>query len=132
MPKLFDLHKDKVRFLIAGAWNTIFGYFIFLFLYYAFSKYVHYMFLLILSNILSITNAYISYKLFVFKTKGNIIKEYLRFYVVYAASIAGNLILLPIFVELLHIHPAVSQAIIIMLMVSVSYFGHKHFSFAIR
>jgi len=87
------------------------------------------MFLLIISNILSITNAYISYKFFVFRTKGNFLREYARFYVVYGASILFSLILLPLSVELLHIHPVVAQAAIIAITIVISYTGHKNFSF---
>ncbi len=126
---LIKKHSEKIRFLIAGAWNTVFGYFSFVILYYLFSPATHYMILLVISNILSITNAYLSYKFFVFKTKGNFMKEYSRFYVVYGAAFIANLMLLPVFVELLRIHPLMSQALIIILTVIISYFGHKHFSF---
>lgn len=126
---LFKKHGEKIRFLIAGAWNTLFGYFLFALLFYLLSAKVHYMVLLAVSYIFSITNAYLSYKYFVFKTKGNFMKEYSRFYVVYGAAFIANLMLLPVFVELLRIHPLISQALIIILTVIISYFGHKHFSF---
>ncbi len=129
MEKFLQLHGEKIRFLAAGAWNTLFGYFSFVILYYLFRSAAHYMILLVISNILSITNAYLSYKYFVFKTKGNFMKEYSRFYVVYGAAFIANLVLLPVFVELLRIHPLISQALIIILTVIISYFGHKHFSF---
>lgn len=126
---LVKKHKEKIMFLIAGAWNTIFGYFIFALLFYLLSAKVHYMILLAVSYIFSITNAYLSYKYFVFKTKGNVVTEYFRFYVIYGIAFLANLALLPVFVELLHVHPLMSQALIIVLTMIISYFGHKNFSF---
>ena len=57
------------------------------------------MILVIITNILAITNAYICYKLVVFKTKGNYVKEYLRFYIVYGFAFAVSLLLFPLFME---------------------------------
>jgi putative flippase GtrA len=126
---LIRKHGEKIRFLIAGGWNTLFGYLIFALLFYLLSAKVHYMALLAVSYIFSITNAYLSYKYFVFKTKGNVMQEYFRFYVIYGIAFLANLVLLPAFVELLHVHPLISQALIIVLTVIISYFGHKNFSF---
>jgi putative flippase GtrA len=129
MKKLIDKHRQQINYLIAGAWNTLFGYLIFAVLYTLFSSRIHYMILLIISNIFSITNAYISYKFFVFRTKGNYLKEYMRFYVVYGTSIVLSLVLMPAFVELLHINPLIAQAVIIVVTVIFSYTGHKNYSF---
>ena len=90
---------------------------------------LHYMVTVIIANIVAITNAYICYKFLVFKTRGNYLKEYLRFYVVYGGSMILGLTLLPLFVELLRLHPVVAQTIIIPIGIIVSYLGHKHFSF---
>ncbi|MDI6732272.1 MAG: GtrA family protein, partial [Candidatus Margulisbacteria bacterium] len=77
-----------------------------------------------------ITNAYVGYKLFVFKTQGNYLNEYLRFYMVYGAALLFNFFLLPITVEVFKLSPPVAQGIIIWLTILFSYFGHKHFSFS--
>jgi putative flippase GtrA len=121
--------NEKVRYLITGAWNTLVGYLIFALLFALFSGQMNYMVIMLISNVFSITNAYVSYKFFVFKTPGNYLKEYMRFYVVYGASIVLNIILLPIFVEIFHIHPLISQAIIMTVAIISSYIGHKNFSF---
>ena len=124
--------KQEINYIIAGAWNTIFGYFFFATLYFLFSKKVHYMILVVISNIVGITNAYISYKFFVFKTKGNYLREYFRFYVVYGFSMIIGLILLPLIVELLHISPLVAQLFIVVITVIISYLGHRNFSFKVK
>lgn len=130
--KIYAANKTKINYIIAGIWNTVFGYIFFAFLYLCFSKIVHYMILFVVSNILSITNAYISYKFFVFKTKSNYLKEYMRFYVVYGFSLLLGIIFLPIFVELFHINPLIAQVFIIVITVVISYIGHKEYSFGVR
>jgi len=85
-----------------------------------------------LSNIISITNAYVGYKIFVFKTEGNYLREYARFYVVYGSAFLLNFALLPLCVEILRISPVLAQAGLIFINVIFSYFGHKNFSFRKR
>ena len=127
--KHFNPHREKILYLLVGGWNTIFGYGTFVALYYLLHHYIHYLFILIVTNIITITNAYIGYKIVVFRTKGNYLREYLRYYLVYGVSFIINLILLPIAVELLQLSPVIAQAIIMMLTIIISFLGHKHFSF---
>ncbi|MFA5839265.1 MAG: GtrA family protein [Candidatus Margulisiibacteriota bacterium] len=129
MQQLYSRHKDKINYLLVGGWNTLFGYLVFVGLYFWLGNRTNYLVLLLISNVLSITNAYIGYKLLVFKTRGNYFREYLRFYMVYGAAILINFLLLPIAVEVLKITPPVAQGILMWLTVVVSYIGHKYFSF---
>lgn len=128
MPGYIGRNTEFIRFLVAGAWNTAFGYGVFVLLFYLPLK-LHYIVVLILSNIISITNAYVCYKIFIFKTHGNYLNEYLRFYGVYGTTFLINLLLLPFFVEILKIHPVISQGMVLSVTIFASYFGHKHFSF---
>jgi putative flippase GtrA len=127
--QFYRKNEEKIRFLVVGGWNTVFGYCVFTVLYLFFP--VHYMLDMIISNIISITNSYICYKFFVFKTKGNYLLEYLRFYLVYGTAFLLNIVLLPLFVKYFKIHVLVSQAMVLIFVVIISYFGHKYFSFRI-
>ena len=118
-----------LRYLIVGAWNTVFGYGVFALLYFLLSANIHYVIIAIISNIIAITMAYAGYKLFVFKTKGNYLAEYLRFYVVYGFSMILGLILLPLFVEFLKLNVYLAQAAATIACISVSFVGHRNFSF---
>lgn len=129
MRELYGKHKGKIEFLIIGVWNTIFGYSIFIFLYYLLHEKWNYLIILVFSNIISITNSYLCYKYFVFRTKGNYCSEYLRFYLVYGASFLANMLLMPFFVEFIGMKPVPAQGIILIITVIAGYFGHKHFSF---
>jgi putative flippase GtrA len=122
-------NKKKIRYIAVGVWNTVFSYAVFVYLYYLTNSWLHYMFILVLSQVVGLTNAYICYKLLVFKTKGNIIREYLRFYVVYGSTFIVNLLLIGLFVEALGINPVISQGIIAIIVVTMAYFGHSRFSF---
>ncbi len=129
MKQFLTKHEQKIRYLIIGGWNTVFGYGVFVALYFWFADSIHYLVILSISYILSITNAYIGYKLLVFRTKGNILREYLRFYVVYGASFLFNLATLPLFVEILNLNMYAAQAIVTMITILGSYVMHKNFSF---
>ncbi|MBF0444618.1 MAG: GtrA family protein [Magnetococcales bacterium] len=126
---LLQRHGQFIRYLIGGAYNTLFGFLLFATVYYYFSDQVHYIILAIISNIVAITNSFIVHRIFVFKSKGNILKEYLRVYVVYSASFILSLIMMALMVELLHIHPVLTQGVLIFVTVIFSYFGHKNYSF---
>jgi putative flippase GtrA len=129
MKQFISKHKQKIRYLIIGGWNTVFGYGVFAGLYFWLSGSVHYLLILSLSYIINITNAYVGYKLFVFRTKGNILREYFRFYLVYGVSFVVNLASLPFLLEILHLNMYVAQALITIITVIGSYVLHKNFSF---
>jgi putative flippase GtrA len=122
-------NSTSMRFLVAGGWNTAFGYASLAVLYYLFSDKIQYMFLIVFSTVLNITNAYICHKFFVFKTKGNYIREYLRYYVIYSIPIGMAFVLLPFCIEVLGMNFYVTQALLTVATVFISYFGHKHVSF---
>ncbi len=129
MKKFYHKHREKINYVLVGCYNTVFGYGVFVALYYLFHQRIHYLILVVITHVLSITNAYVGYKIFVFKTKGNYLKEYLRFYVVYGFALILNLILLPFVVEIFHVNPVVGQAFVMGFTVVFNYLGHKHYSF---
>lgn len=129
MKQLFKKHEQKVRYLIVGGWNTVFSYASFTILYLLLRGFLHYTIVLVINYVISITNAYICYKFFVFKTKGNHFREYFRFYLVYGIVFIINLALLPFAVEILKLNPVLSQGGIVFFAAIIGYLGHKNFSF---
>ena len=117
------------RFVVAGVWNTIFGYGVFALLVAGFSDHVHYLFIAGLSNALAISNAYLVHKIMVFRTRGNYLKEYARYWVVYGASGVLGLGLLALFVSGLGINIFLSQAGVLAIQVAVTFTGHRSYSF---
>ena len=129
--------QTKVRFVLVGIWNTIFGYLIFVGLDYLFNlifspRYVAYMSAAVFSNIIAVTNAYFFHKHLTFKseTRGMAaFHEYIRFYIAYLFMFVTSLILLPIFIEFLYLDPKIAAAVITLILTVVSYISHSHFSF---
>ena len=92
------------RYIIVGAWNTFFGYGVFAGLTWLFTGRIlcDYMVAAVFGNVISITQSFLSHKFFVFQTRGNYFKEYLRCWVVYGGSSFIGLLMLPIVVNLLN------------------------------
>jgi len=131
-------HQVKIRFLIIGVWNTIFGYLVYISLDYLFAmvfqkRYMAYMSAAVLSNIIATISAFLFHKHITFqsnvKGKGVII-EFLKFYSTYTVTNILGLVLLPVFVEVFKIDPKIAGALLIPIVAIVSYFGHSRFSFA--
>ena len=64
-----EIFRQGIRYVIVGGWNTVFGVGCYTLLLIIFGQ-KHYLLLGIFSNIIAVTNAFLCYKYFVFKTKG--------------------------------------------------------------
>jgi len=127
-----------LRYVLVGGWNTVFGYGLFALLTAILDPRIPhgYVVAILLSNLISISVAFLGYKWFVFKTKGNYLREWLRCITVYSGGVLMSTILLPILVYLLR-HgtrldrsaPYVGGAILMVFNVLYNFLGHKHFSF---
>jgi putative flippase GtrA len=125
------------RYLVVGGWNTAFGYGVYAALTWALTGRVPhaYMAAAVLANVVAITVAFVGYKLFVFRTRGNWLREYLRCYLVYGATALLGLALLPVLVHVVgrfttaDAAPYVAQAFVIPITVLASFTGHRRFSF---
>ena len=121
--------NEKTRYLIAGIWNSVFGYSIGLMLYESLSLRFHIIVISVIANILAISVAFITYKLFVFKTKGNWFLEYYKCYLVYGGSAVVGTALIWLFVDFFKWPFWISQGIVMTITMVVSYFIHRIFTF---
>lgn len=127
----------QARFIFVGAWNTLFGYGVFLAFNAIFSgafksRAAAYMSAIILSNIFSIVNAFIFHKHITFRSRSSgwaMILEFFRFSCTYLASFALSLILMPVLVEIFKLKPAFAAIAIILVTTIISYLAHANFSF---
>jgi putative flippase GtrA len=126
------------RYLLVGICNTAFSYGTFAFFTAMLDKIVpqSYMLASVFASLINITVSFLGYKWFVFKTKGNYLREWIRCVGVYSGNILAGLALLPVIVYAIRHHfglqrqaPYIAGALITGLTVLVSFFGHKHFSF---
>lgn len=126
------------RYLLVGTWNTLFGYGTYALFTAVLDPVVphSYIWASLLSSLLNITVAYLGYKWFVFKTKGNYLREWLRCVAVYSGGIVFGLIALPVLVHLIRRNthflaeaPYIAGALVTLFVVAYSFLGHKKFSF---
>jgi len=128
--KMASDHEKKIRFLIAGGVNTLVGFLVYPLLYLALSPIgFGYIQILLAAQIPCITFSFATNKYFVFRTKGNLKKEYLKFIVFYAVILLINLIFLPILVEIFGVSPIISQTLFVALTIVTSFFWHNFITF---
>ncbi|MGA3210744.1 MAG: GtrA family protein [Terriglobales bacterium] len=126
------------RYLLVGVWNTAAGYGIYAGLVALLGNRIPYSYLAasLLGNIFGITLSFLGYKWFVFKTKGNYLREWARCVLVYSGAMVVGLILLPPMVFVVsHVTakpkaaPYIAGALVMGVNVLISFFGHKKISF---
>jgi putative flippase GtrA len=124
------LFEDKrIRFLIAGALNTAFGFGCFVAYHHLLGERWGYMVTLALTHVTSVLFAYASHRSFVFRVSGRLLLDLWRFESVYLAALGLNAVLLPLLVELAGAPVLLAQGAITCLNVVVSWLGHSRFSF---
>jgi putative flippase GtrA len=123
-----QVQSKHLKFVLIGIYNTAFGYAAFAGLHQALPR-LNYMFVLIVSREISVVSAFVAYRLFVFKVKGAVVHDFMRFWLVYSGAMVANLIALPFFVEIVGLNVLLAQAITMILTVISSWVGHNHFSF---
>lgn len=119
------------RFLLVGAYNTLFGYVVFVALYYLLRDAVHYNVVLAISYVIAVTNSYLLQRRFVFRTQSRKAAEFLRFNVVNLGGMFINMGLLTLFVNHLTPNVPLAQAAATVLTVLFIYVGHTFYSFRI-
>lgn len=126
------------RYLLVGIWNTAFGYALYAVFTALLARYVanSYLPALLLSNFVGITVAFLGYKWFVFKTKGNYFKEWCRCVSVYSGTMLVSFLTLPLLVYFFKSvlgysrqAPYLAGAVLTGVTAILSFFGHKHISF---
>lgn len=130
--------SEMIRYLLVGAFNTLFGYGLFALLNWWFSSLGRfgYEYALLLASLISMTAAFLGYKWFVFHTRGNYVAEWLRCLSIYGTTMLIGLVATPVLVTLLRrvvsrpeIAPYIAVAIMTCVTIIFGFFGHKNVSF---
>ncbi len=130
--------RQFVRYILVGGFNTCFGYGVFALLNWSLRGLgsFSYMYAAVLANVIAITVAFLGYKWFVFKTRGNYLMEWIRCFGVYGGGALIGLAAMPILVPILRhvLHrpekaPYIAGALLMIVTVVFSFLGHKNFSF---
>jgi putative flippase GtrA len=126
------------RYLLVGSCNTLFGYGSFAFFTAILGPVIPHSYIAasVISSLLNISVSYLGYKWFVFKTKGNYLREWIRCIGVYSGGILVGVLTLPVLVVVIRRNtrfnaeaPYIAGALLTAFMVVYSFLGHKKFSF---
>ena len=129
-----DPAKDKkerpFRFLLAGGLNTLVGLAFYPLLLWAVPiLHTHYLIALGIAQAFCLCFAFVTYKLGVFRTRGNVLSEFFRFSSFYLINYALNWLALPLLVETGGVPPMIAQTGFTLLVIVGSYFWHSQLTF---
>jgi len=128
--QFLKIEEKKLRFLIVGGVNTLFGISVFSILYYLLHNlHIHYLIILFIAQLIAINFSYFSNKLLVFQTQGNFRNEYPKFFFYQILVFLLNLGPFAALVETTAMHPIIVQIVLTCLMVLISYIWYNRFTF---
>lgn len=122
-------NNRKLRFLVVGGWNTLFGYLCFYGLYLLAANRVHYLIVTAVAHFINIMQAYVMHRWLVFRSDDKIAMEFLRFNASYVGTFVFGLLAMLLLVETASLSPPVAQAVVILMNVILSYVLHSRVTF---
>lgn len=120
---------QRIRYLVVGAWNTLFGYAFFALLLALLGHRVHYLALVVVAHVVAVAQNYVLYRTVVFRSRGGVLGESARFSAVYLVALGGNLAILPLLVEAVGMPILVAQGLVVSGTVIASYAANRRFTF---
>ncbi len=124
-------HQTKVRFLLAGALNTVIGLAVYPALYFlAAPLKFHYLTILAISQVVCVAFAFLTSKVLVFRTSENYLRESGKFVTFHMSYFLVNLAALPALVEFAGMNPVWAQTLFAVLVIVTSYFWHSRITFS--
>ena len=120
--------RRSLRFVIVGGINTLFGFAIYPALLLLMGA-SHYLPALAIAQVVSLVFAFTLHKLVVFRSRGRLMAEFLRFSSFYAGVYAVNWAVLPFLVEVGRVPPIAAQLGFAFIVLVGSYFWHSRLTF---
>jgi putative flippase GtrA len=120
----------KMRYLLVGIWNSIFGVFIFWVLLRTAESLIRYQGVLAVATVLSVCQSHITQRFFVWKSQAPFLPEFFKFGTVYAAQFVANLLLLMLMVEVFEIDVLPAQISITIVLVAIAFVINKKWTFS--
>lgn len=118
-----------VRYLVIGAWNTLFSYLLFWLCYHLLGDWIGYGGALTVSTGLSIVQSYATQRILVWRSGGAIPGEFTRFLLTNAGMYLLNLAVLALLVELLGMPVLPAQLIATVVVVVAGFLLLRSFTF---
>ena len=142
---LYDVHGEKLRYLLVGVWNTAFSYGLFLVGYRLLASPLEAatrldpkivaVIIQCASWVFAVVQSTVTMKYIAFRSKGSLGKQIARAYVIYLPAQGLSMVIL--WVAMLVLTPGlgsrlaamVGQLFAVFVTTIFSYFGHKYFTF---
>ena len=124
--------NERVRFLAVGAYNTLFGYAAFALLYTLLHETMHYLVIAVIGHVIAVINAFFAHRILVFRARGKLLADFVRFNITTLGSTAIGLAGLAVLVDFGGIHPLIAQGIVLAVTVVITYIAHSLYTFARR
>jgi len=122
--------KLKIRFLITGSINTIFGYVCGVTVYNSFYDKISILLIGLISNFLSISFSFLTNKFFVFKnSKGSFFLQYLKSFLTQGLVIIIGVATLWFCITILDLSIYISQGFVVGISILLLFILHKKFTF---
>lgn len=121
----FLLVPEKLRFLLVGGFNTLSSYLLFA----MFVSVLSYAAALVITYVLAINLSILTMRHYVFRAKTNFLKQYYKSGTTYILMLVFNYLFLWICIDILSIHPLISQALFTLISTILLYYIHKNFNF---
>lgn len=127
MKELWTKYREIITYLIFGVLTTIVS----IASYYVSAKlfYIDWQISNVISFVCAVLFAYITNKLFVFQSKGNVLKEFISFIGMRLVSFGIDMALMYIFVDLVLMDDMIAKIIVQVIVVVSNYLFSKLFIF---
>lgn len=144
--RLTERHGEKLRYLVVGVWNTALGYLVFWLALKAFGPSLqtlsgpgpvgwigHYYYLIVQWAVwvFMVVNSTVTMKYLAFRSKGHLVHQIGRAYLVYLPAQGLSSAILWVTVKVFGLPPEIGQLVTIAFATVFSYLGHKYFTFRV-
>lgn len=135
-PLMRLIRDQRVAFLVVGGINTVVALAIFAacsksvgtLVDLRFGKVAGSLVTVAVTHVVSVLFAFVMHRRFVFRVRGHVLRDLVRFESVYITGGTINFVALPVLVEL-GMDRILAQVIIMAIGTLLTYFGHRYFSF---
>lgn len=121
--------RRELAFVVVGAINTAIGLALFAGLHHLLRGLAPYLVVLVLTYACGTVIAFVTQRVFVFKVRGHVARDLLRFTLVQMSVLALNAVVLTLAIEALHLPVVLAQCLTLAMIVVVTYLLHLNVSF---
>ena len=124
------IQERGLPYFLCGVVNTLFGYFASLGIYYSLRDIMSTFWIVVIARIVTISFSYFTYKVYIFKTKGHWLREYIRCHLSYGFISIITMTILLVLVDYAGLPFWLAQLFTICLGVFFSFITHNYYTFS--